>query len=171
MQNSKRRRSDLEWDNRCFREVKRALKVNQNINIFMAPFCGSCGQRQHILWMSIHLSDTHLGGVLTCKICFVFPPLHINTNDVLSQMRTNQGFSRRVLTDQVYGANSFECWLTLTPPEMNCSDMNPLACQCVSFIYDWNEQFLCHSYFLFLLEALWVVFTELERIVVTQMDR
>lgn len=98
----KRRRSDLEWDAGCFRELKRALKVNQNINIFMALFCGSCGQRQHILWMSIHLSDTHLGGVLSCKICFLFFfPLHINTNDVLSQMRTNQGFSRCVLTDQV----------------------------------------------------------------------
>lgn len=67
----------------------------------MAPFCGSCGQRRHILWMSIHLSDTHLGGYYLAKFVLFFFPLHINTNDVLSQMRANQGFSRRVLTDQV----------------------------------------------------------------------
>lgn len=49
---------------------------------------------------SICLTHTW-GGYYLAKFVLVFFPLHINTNDVLSQMRANQGFSRRVLTDQV----------------------------------------------------------------------
>lgn len=95
---------DREWDTGCFSEIKKALKANQNINIFMALFCDSCGQRQHILWMSIHLSDTHLGGYYLTK-CLVFVLFsHIYTNDLLSQMRTNQGFNHCVLTANTWSS-------------------------------------------------------------------
>lgn len=115
--NAKFRNTIGNWfDLECFRELKRALKVNQNINVFMALFCGSCGRRQYILWMSIHLSDMHLGGYYLAKFVLFFILFSTLTQMIFWDKWELIKVSVVVFLLLTNKSNThFKCWLTWSP--------------------------------------------------------
>lgn len=82
----------------------------------MALFCGSCGWRQHILWMSIHLSDMHLGGYYLAKFVLFFILLSTLTQMIFWdkwELIKVSVVEFLLLTNK--SNTHFKCWFTWSP--------------------------------------------------------